>query len=61
MMPGTALYSMLYHRLEPKILNFGDFDKITLPQLPKVRPEPVFIGVIWVIIVCLLILELAGY
>jgi uncharacterized membrane protein YedE/YeeE len=42
MLLGTGVYSVLYPRLEPRILNIGDFGKLTLPQLLSARTWPGF-------------------
>lgn len=60
MLLGTAIYSKLYNHLEPKILNFGAFGKITLPQLLNIRTKWVIIVFAGMIIIGLFILEWAG-
>ena len=60
MLVGTGIYSVLYGRLEKRILHIGEFGKITLPELLNAKPWPVIIGVSTAFIAFLLILELAG-
>jgi hypothetical protein len=60
MLLGTGIYSVIYDRLEKKILHVGEFGKITLPQLLNVRQWPVIIGAGVVIGLFLLVLESAG-
>lgn len=60
MLLGTAIYSIVYGKLESRILHVGEVGKITLPQLFNVRPWPVilFIGIFSVVL--FVVLELAG-
>jgi hypothetical protein len=60
MLLGTAIYSILYDRLERKILHVGEFGKITLPQLLGVGPWPVILSSTAAILLFMIILELAG-
>jgi hypothetical protein len=60
MLLGTGIYSILYDRLEKRILHLGEFGKITLPELLNAKPWPVILRVSTVIAVFLLILELVG-
>lgn len=60
MLMGTGIYSILYDRLEKRILHLGEFGKITLPDLLNAKPWPVILCVNAAIAVFLLILELAG-
>jgi hypothetical protein len=60
MLVGTAVYSVLYDRLEKRILHIGEFGKITLPQLIGAGQWTVILSASTAIIVFLVILELAG-
>ncbi len=60
MLLGTAIYSILYGRLERLILHVGEFGKITLPQLLGVGQWPVILWSTAAILLFMVILELAG-
>lgn len=60
MLLGTGVYSVLYPWLKPRILNIGDFGKLTLPELLNARIWPVIFAVCALILAFLLILELVG-
>lgn len=60
MLLGTSIYSILYQYLEPKILNFGDFGKTTIPELLNVRPGFVITVILVLGLTFLILLELAG-
>jgi len=60
MVIGAGIYAAIYPKLVGRVLQLGEFDKETIPQMLAVKPWPVIALVTLVILVILGILELTG-
>lgn len=57
---GAGLFAAVYPKLNKSILNWGDFGKITLPELLRVNPWIVIIPTVVLILLVLRWIEAAG-
>ena len=57
---GSFLFALAYPRLRRGVLTWGDFGKLTLPQLLRARPWAVVAASAAVLVAILIGLELAG-
>jgi hypothetical protein len=60
MLAGTAIYASLYDRLDRRILHVGEFGRMTLPQLFKIKPWPVITVLSSLIVLFFITLEFLG-
>lgn len=58
MVVGAGIYATIYPKLMGRVLNLGEFDKETIPQIFGAKPWPVIAGMTAAILLFLAVLEI---